>query len=190
MPARIIPFVSDQHYHVFNRGLHKQPIFLGERDYHRAQQLLEYYSFADSKMRFSKFLLMSVENREEFLTHLREKGKKLVEIISYVFMPNHFHFLLKQKEDHGITRFMSNFQNSYTRYFNTRHKKTGYILGGQFKAVRVEDDEQLLHLSRYIHLNPYSSYVVKNIQKLSDYLWSSLSEYLEKKEQGKHDFFR
>ena len=95
-------------------------------------------------------------------------------------MPNHFHFLLKQTAEEGIAKFMSNFQNSYTRYFNTRHNRVGPLFQGPFRAVRVETDEQLLHLSRYIHLNPYSSFVVKNIKDLEEYQWSSFKEYLGK----------
>ena len=69
-------------------------------------------------------------------------------------------------------------QNSYTKYFNLKRKQTGSIFQGHFKAVRVETDEQLVHLSRYIHLNPYSSFVVKSIEKLETYPWSSLPDYL------------
>lgn len=75
---------------------------------------------------------------------------------------------------------MSNFQNSYTRFFTTKHHGIGPILQGQFKAVRVEDDNQLLHLSRYIHLNPYASFVVKELKDLIVYPWSSFPEYLGK----------
>lgn len=73
---------------------------------------------------------------------------------------------------------MSNFQNSYARYFNTKSKRISPLWQGQFKAVRIEDDNQLLHISRYIHLNPYTSFVVKNLKALLQYQWSSLSEYL------------
>ena len=76
---------------------------------------------------------------------------------------------------------MSNFQNSYTRYFNKRHKRDGSLFLDQFKAVRVVSEQQLLHLSRYIHLNPYSSYVVKNFSELKNYQWSSFPEYLGEK---------
>jgi putative transposase len=76
---------------------------------------------------------------------------------------------------------MSNFQNSYTRYFNKRHKRDGSLFLDQFKAVRVVSEQQLLHLSRYIHLNPYSSYVVKNFLELENYQWSSFPEYLGEK---------
>ena len=92
-------------------------------------------------------------------------------------MPNHFHFLLQQLVDGGISKLLSNFQNSYTRYFNTRHRRDGALFLDQFKAVRIETDEQLIHVNRYIHLNPYTSYVVKTLKDLEEYEWSSLSEY-------------
>jgi len=82
--------------------------------------------------------------------------------------------------DGGISKFLSNFQNSYTRYFNTRHQRDGTLFLNQFKAVRIETDEQLIHVSRYIHLNPYASHVIKDIDRLEYYRWSSFSEYISK----------
>jgi putative transposase len=96
-------------------------------------------------------------------------------------MPNHFHFLLKQLKDNGISKFLGNLQNSYTRYFNIKRERDGSLFLDQFKAVLVRTDEQLVHVSRYIHLNPYTSYVVKEQDDLFKYTWSSLSEYLENK---------
>ena len=96
-------------------------------------------------------------------------------------MPNHFHLLLKQKEDMGITRFMGLVQNSYTKYFNLKRDRVGSVFQGRFKAVRVSTDEQLIHLSRYIHLNPHSSFIVKSIEELVNYPWSSYSDYLSKR---------
>ena len=89
-------------------------------------------------------------------------------------MPNHFHFLLKQLRDDGITEFASKLTNSYTKYFNTKHTRVGPLFQGEFKAVLIESDEQLLHLSRYTHLNPLVSYLTKN---LNSYEWSSYGEY-------------
>ncbi len=96
-------------------------------------------------------------------------------------MPNHFHFLLKQLKEGGITEFLSKLCNSYTKYFNTKYKRVGPLLQGEFKAVLVESDEQLLHLSRYIHLNPLVSYIVKNLDL---YEWSSYEEYINSKSKG------
>lgn len=81
--------------------------------------------------------------------------------------------------DGGISKFMSNFANSYTRYFNTKSKRKGPVFEGKFKAKRIETDEQLLHLSRYIHLNPHSSFVVKNLKELESDPYSSFPEYIQ-----------
>jgi len=95
-------------------------------------------------------------------------------------MPNHFHFLLKNLKDSGINKFMSNFQNSYAKYFNTKTGRTGSLFQQNFKAVRVESDEQLTHVSRYIHLNPITAYLINSVEELIDYPWSSYPEYISK----------
>jgi len=94
-------------------------------------------------------------------------------------MPNHFHFLLKQVGDYGISEFIGQIQNSYTKYFNVKRERVGSLLQGRFKAVRVESEEQLIHLSRYIHLNPYSSFLVRSLKDLKKYPWSSFPSYIE-----------
>lgn len=91
-------------------------------------------------------------------------------------MPNHFHLLLKQTSDNGISKFMGKTLNSYTRYFNTLNKRVGPLFQGAFKAVRIKTGEQLLHISRYIHLNPYVSNIVKDP---SLYKWSSFNAYAD-----------
>lgn len=93
-------------------------------------------------------------------------------------MPNHFHFLLKQENEVGISKYLSDFQNSYTRYFNINHNRTGPLFMDQFKAVRIESEQQLIHVSRYIHLNPYSGFLTKNLTELENYPWSSFKNYL------------
>jgi putative transposase len=183
MPLRITPLVTGEYYHVFNRGINKQLIFLALRDYKRALCILEYYSYVTS-IRWSKFLMLSIAQRGVVWEKIKQENKKRVNIICYCFMPNHFHFMLEQVVDNGISRFMSDFQNSYTRYFNTKRKGVGPLLQGQFKAVRIEDDSQLLHLSRYIHLNPYTSFVVKEESDLLRFSWSSLQEYLNNVNTG------
>ena len=179
MPARIVPLVTEEYYHIFNRGINKQPVFLDAKDYKRAIEAMRFYAL-NPTIKLAKFFSFSNIEKQELLEKFEKENDDLVKLICYCLMPNHFHFLLKQTKDFGISKFMSNFQNSYTRYFNTKYGKFGPIFQGQFKAVRVEDDNQLLHLSRYIHLNPYSSLVVKNLDKLVDYLWSSLPQYLSK----------
>lgn len=97
-------------------------------------------------------------------------------------MPNHFHLLLKQKIKNGIPKFLSNSSNSYTRYFNTKRKRVGPLFQGIFKAVRIETDDQLIHVSRYTHLNPVASLVIKD-EELGNYPWSFFPEYLRPKSE-------
>lgn len=184
MPGRTVPLITGEYYHIYNRGINKQPIFLGTRDFDRIMLLLEFYSFDRPKLRFSKYKQLSQKDRKIFFDQLNKKHKKLIEVISFCFMPNHFHLLIRQLKDNGISRFAGILQNSYTRYFNVKHKKIGPLLQGQFKAIRVEDDNQLLHLSRYIHLNPYTSFIVKELNELKSYQWSSFMEYINGENSG------
>jgi putative transposase len=178
MPGRLIPIATNEIYHVFNRGVASQPIFFGKRDYDRAVESFLYYKNINLSLKYSRFLSLPIKERSELLEKLAKEKNFLVEIISYCFMPNHFHFLLRQIRDDGIAKFIGNFTNSYTRYLNTRLERAGPLFTGKFKAVRIETQEQLLHVSRYIHLNPYTSFVVKSIEGLKDYPHSSFPEYL------------
>lgn len=178
MPTRVVPFINDQFYHVFNRSIERIPIFTSIKAAKRAIDTIAYYRFEHLPARLSYFLAWSETKQKELLQQLEQENKTLVTIICYCFMPNHFHFLLKQNQENGISIFLSKFENSFTKYFNKTAKRKGHLFLGQFKAVRIETEEQLLHISRYIHLNPYSSFVVKNLDKLLSYEWSSLPKYL------------
>lgn len=172
-----IILADNEIYHIFNRGIEQRPIFTSKREHIRALTTIDFYRFKNPPLRLAKVLVLNEEEREKFLSKLKNEGKKLVDIISYCLMPNHFHFLLRQKMESGISDFLSNFSNSYTRYFNTKHQRIGALFQGIFKAVRIESEEQLVHTSRYIHLNPLVSYLVEE-EELETYPWSSLPELL------------
>lgn len=168
MPGRKTVFANDHFYHVFNRGVEKRNIFVNTRDFKRFLQTVYYYQFEGPKPKFSRL------NEAGFESFKPDPKQKLVEIICYCLMPNHFHFLLKQMKDDGISKFISQLSNSYTKYFNTKNNRIGALLQGVFQAVLIETDEQLVHVSRYIHLNPVVSLLVKDP---SEYPWSSYKEY-------------
>lgn len=178
MPGRKMPLITNEFYHVFNRGINRQPTFIRKQEYQRATDTISFYRFASPPVRLSKFIGSTIKQRDDILQVL-EKRDILVEILCYCFMPNHFHLLLKQRKTNGISRFLSNVQNSYTRFFNVKHRRDGPLFLGQFKAIRIETEEQLIHVSRYIHLNPYTGYVVKTINALETYPWSSFSNYIK-----------
>lgn len=182
MPGRATPLINDQIYHVFNRGINRQPTFIIKKDHTRAKLAIYFYRFAKPPLKLSRYLTLD-DNRKEVVDKILRQSPKLVDIISYCLMPNHFHFLLRQTSDKGISTFIGNFQNSYTRYFNIKHDRDGSIFLDQFKAVRIETEEQLLHVSRYIHLNPLTGYVVKTKEELEAYPWSSFLDFLEKNDE-------
>ena len=173
---RKIPLIIGEIYHIFNKGIDGRVTFEDESDLYRANKIMRYYMFSSPPVRLSTFLDLSHEAQQ--LLSEAGYGEKMVSIICYCFMPNHFHFVLKQLVENGISKFISQFLNSYTRYFNTKNKRVGQLFLDRFKNVLVENDPQLMHLSRYIHLNPYSSGIVSNIDQLKEYKWSSLREYL------------
>ncbi len=174
MPSRnvIRSFAEDSYYHVYNRGVEKRKIFLDDQDYNMFLYYLSIY-------------LLPLEQLLELYPKfpLRLYPKNLhgeVELLSYALMPNHFHLLLKQRRIDGVSKLLKQVTNGYTLYFNNKYERVGGLVQGRFKAVGIESDELLLHVFRYIHLNPVIARLVENP---GHYKWSSHKEYLEK---GKH----
>lgn len=167
MPYRTIPFVNGEIYHLYNRGLEKQTIFNTQWDYTRFTKTLFYYQIKDPKPKFSTY--------GQSKAFAIDKSKKIVDILSYCLMPNHFHLLVKQLIDDGISEFMRRFIHSYTKYRNVKYGRQGPVFQGIFKAILVENEEQLLHLSRYIHLNPLVSLLTKDLKL---YNWSSYLSFI------------
>lgn len=178
MPYRRVVLAPEQIYHVFNRGVASFPIYLNTREYMRFLDLINYYRFSNTPFSFSQLMSLPKEEREKILLGLRKENSIHVEILTYCLMPNHFHLLLKQKTDKGISVFMKNLQNGYVKYFNIKNERAGPLFQSMFKAVRIETDEQLVHVSRYIHLNPSTAYIMEP-ENLEDYAWSSLRAYLD-----------
>jgi len=180
MPYRKTIFAQEEVYHIINRGVGQNPIFTKHKDYQRFLEVLEFYLYSNPPIRFSYYNRLSPKNKKKFIDKLKKNHPPLVKVIAFCLMPNHFHLLLRQNQYDGILQFMKNLQNSYARYFNTKYERKGHLFQWTFKAVHIETEEQLLHVSRYIHLNPSTSYIVK-IKDLPKYSWSSLPEYLDVK---------
>jgi putative transposase len=168
------PLITGQAYHIFTRSIANFQIFNNENEFLRMLGVICYYQRAKPEIKFSKFIQLGQEfqfNRKECFS-----GKdKLVEIVAYCFMPTHLHLILKQLKENGISIFMNHVLNSYTRYFNTKHGRKGPLWEARFKSVLVESDEYLIHLTRYIHLNPATAMLV---DKPENWKFSSYQEYL------------
>ncbi len=179
MPRRNTLLSTNEYYHIFNRGVAKLPTFFIHKDYERFVKTLEYYQFLRAPTKMSYYLRQSHQQRIDTIHTLIATEKRHVEIVCYSLMPNHFHLLVKQCTDDGISVFMRHIGDSYTKYINTRHNRVGPLFQGTFKAIRIEDDEQLLHVSRYIHINPVVSHIIKP-ENLQQYPWSSLQDYIHR----------
>lgn len=179
---RKISFRNEEVYHLFNRGIERRNIFTDKKEFERARNLIKFYKHKDIPIRFSQVIQQPKDIREKMLSDLYKSGRA-VDILSYCLMPNHFHFLLKQNSDKGVSNFLANFSNAYTRYFNTKYQRIGPLFEGIFKGVHIENEEQLLHVSRYIHINPVVSSIIADNQ-LENYPWSSYREFLSLSKDG------
>ncbi len=158
---RQTPFFTNGYYHIYNRGVDKRIVF------QRYGHCLRFISTIRSILNTGSATQRSSYNQSLAL-------HKKVDFLCYCLMPNHYHFLIKQKEDNGITEFMHKLDTSYTKFFNLNLHRSGRLFEYTFKAKSIESDEGLLHVSRYIHLNP----VIAGLTQLpQEWKWSSYRDY-------------
>lgn len=162
------PFFNSGYYHIYNRGVEKRSIFMNGWDYSRFMETLDFYRKSPQPQKLSDFRRGLIRLKEV------KDQKELAKIFAYCLMPNHFHLLIQQLAEGGITNFLRNVTNSYTRYFNTKHDRIGPLFQGTFKAKLVSTDEYLLQVSKYIHRNPLKF----NVNPLSSYPYFSYGSYL------------
>ncbi|HVZ12188.1 MAG TPA: transposase [Patescibacteria group bacterium] len=150
MPAknRIKPYIENGYYHIYNRGVNKRLIFKDKKDCIVFQRFLkQYLSPKDDLKEF-----MRPGERLDRLMKTNMHGE--LEILAFALMPNHFHLLVRQKKPEAIIKFMRRLCTSYSMYINRKYQRVGHLFQDAYKGVLVLDDQYLLHLSRYIHLNP------------------------------------
>lgn len=180
MPAKNIvkQYQENGLYHIYNRGVEKRDIFVDKRDYRVFLSSLKLYLSDPETLKRSHL------QKGETLEGVQEPNfYKEIDLLSYCLMPNHFHLLIKQKKIDSMQRFMKCRGTRYSIYFNRRHDRVGSLFQGAYKAVLVENDDYLLHLSRYTHLNPTEiegSHLKKGetFRDLPGYSWSSYADYL------------
>jgi len=162
-------------FHVYNRSIERMVVFGDDSEFSRMVQTITHYRCEKPKVKLSK-------SKQSHRVGGICGEERLVEIVAYCIMPTHFHLLISQTKAAGIAFFIGNLLNSYTRYFNVKYKRKGTLWEGRTKKVTLRSDEQLLHLTRYIHLNPVTAYLV---DKPEDWVWSSYREYLLKVPPGR-----
>lgn len=141
-------------YHIINRGIEKRSIFRNDDDYGR------------------------------FLQYIKSYGKKYDWIIyCYCLMPNHYHLLIQTHLD-PLGLIMKSLQTAYGVFFNKKYKRVGPVFSGRYKSIICQDDEYMLQISKYIHLNPVKAKLCKNP---SNYPYSSYQEYIKANDSASVD---
>lgn len=177
MGYRIDEFAPGEIYHVYTRGVEQRTIFLDKADRHRFLMLLLHC------LPQGVIPSYSVAARLQQQPSLSVPGTGLVDLLCYCLMGNHVHLLLQENCEGGTTLYIKRLLTSYASYFNRKYDRSGSLFLHPFKAVLVNDDEQLLHVSRYIHLNPYVAHISDSVVNSP---WSSLKEYLPHKTNEPH----
>jgi putative transposase len=174
---RKVRFEDNGVYHIYNRGVEKRDIFQDEGD--RLRFVHHLFELNDTQKARNLTYHFSKSTAE---IESASKRDQLVYILAFALMPNHFHLLLQQKENDGISKFMQKLGTGYTMFFNEKYTRTGILFQGRFKAVHVESDKQLRYVMHYIHLNPLSLCLqdngnVQKLRYLKEYKWSSFPDY-------------
>jgi len=159
MPAKnsLKLYLENSYYHIYNRGAGKSKIFKDKQDYLVFLDKLQKYLDPNSQYSFDK----------------------KINLIAYCLMQNHFHLFVFQKTKDGMEMFMRSLSTSYAMYFNKKYERSGTLFQGRYKAAFVETEPYLLHLTRYIHLNP-----AELVSNWREYPYSSYKNYLGKKEDN------
>jgi len=184
------PFITGEYYHIYNRGIDKRIIFKFKADFERFIMLL-YVANSEESLRLDNLINNQNKKYEDIL--VIKKKKQLVSIGAWCIMPNHFHVLIKQETDGGITQFMKKLGTGYAMYFNIKYQRQGALFGGLFKSKLIgTDDAYMQHLFGYIHLNPLDTKFFsweENVNRptkemkifLEFYPYSSYLDYLKKR---------
>jgi putative transposase len=172
--------IVGEHYHTYNRGAHKAPIFNDPLDYNRFISLL--YIANTSKRLVFKTIQSDIFSAP--------RPDTFVDIFAYCLMPNHIHLGLFEKEEQGIEKFIRKLFTAYTMYYNKKYHHSGTLFQGACKCKHVDSQEYLQYLIEYIHLNPFGieePELLKEVRRelhdeavefSKNYIFSSFKDYL------------
>ncbi|KKP57473.1 MAG: Transposase [Candidatus Moranbacteria bacterium GW2011_GWF2_34_56] len=178
---RKIIFANGEYYHIYNRGVDKRDVFMNDDDYMRFLLCMNLLNDKnDGLMLLWRDLQKNNQSDPKAQPLARQRlslRNPIVEIIAYCLNPNHYHFILKQLEENGITKFMHKLSTSYTMYFNKKYERSGALFQGKFKSIHIDTNEYLLHLSAYVNNNNF----IHGYDEEKDWQYSSYLNYVGKR---------
>ena len=178
-------------YHSLNRGVDKRTIFLDDRDYARFVHDMYEFNSTEPAINYSRREMSDVGRHSLEQTILRRPEDRIVDIHGWCLMHNHYHLLLSERIEYGISLFLKKLNGGYAKYFNERYSRVGALFQGRTKRKHVDSDSYLLHILNYIHFNPLD--ILENThdwrsRKIIDsntaqnhllqYKWSSYLDYI------------
>lgn len=179
MPTRKYVFTNHSFYHVYNKSLDRKRIFLDECVCEYFLKAVHFYSYKiPSDMSFSRYKRMKQQDRSMFSSMYLHKKNCQVTVNVFNLMPNHYHLLVQQKSDNGIVNMMTKTMDSITRYYNIKNRRKGPLFLPHFNAVPILSKQQLMYVSKYIHLNPLAAGLVNSPSELLRFRFSTLPEYV------------
>jgi len=155
---RKVQFANGEYYHIYNRGVDKRDVFLDDEDYLRFLTALREFNTTEPIGSLYEKNSKFPEAKPPYLRRGLASGEEsdaLVEIVCYCLNPNHFHLILKQLQEKGISKFMLKVSTGYTMFFNNKYERSGSLFQGVFKAIHIDSNEYLLYLSAYVNGNNF-----------------------------------
>jgi putative transposase len=165
-------YIENGYYHIYNRGVEKRVIFQDSQDYNVFLSYLKYSLLPPPKPEDIKTIFTLQGLPFKGIPRIPKNYNDKIELLGYCLMPNHFHLLVKQLKNPTLESYMTSIITRYSMYFNKKYDRIGSLFQGPYKAILIKDDSYLLHLSRYIHLNPS-----EHTNNLPD-AYSSYADYL------------
>ncbi|MEK7085124.1 MAG: transposase [Patescibacteria group bacterium] len=170
-----VPISEKEYYHIFNRGVEKRAIFLDDRDRWRFITTLVVSQGEESFPQINRAVPLIKQGHFDKEIFQKILDSQYTELVSFCLMPNHFHLIMRELREGGISKYMQRVLTAHTKYFNTRHGRAGHLFGSKFQYQHIDSNEYLNYLSAYVHLNPreLKAWHGKEI----DYPWSSFQDY-------------
>lgn len=179
MPSRKHAFTNHSFYHIYDKTLDQKRIFLDECVSQYFLKAVHFYSYKiPSGISFSRYRRMKLQDRSTFSSQYFKKKNQQVTVNVFTLMPNHYHLLLQQKSDNGIVNMMTKTMDSITRYYNIKKRRKGPLFLPHFNAVPILSKQQLVYVSKYIHLNPLAAGLVNSPSELLRFRFSTVQEYV------------
>lgn len=179
MPLRKTEFAPDEHYHLCVRGNNKQPIFRSHADRTRLLFLITHLQSPENFQNIHRIVADHARTgswaiEENILKKIIDT--RYIALEAFAFMSNHIHLVVREQDENGITHYMQRALTAYAKFFNTKYQTVGHVFQGPYRAVHVENNDQLLYLSTYVHRNPRE--LPGMAGKEQQYRWSSYQDYV------------